>query len=164
MKRCCLVAGAVVLTIGPVAAKTSPPTSWAKADVSFEQYRIDAVECAKLGYFRDISGDDAAKRFVRGFESGSNALNMVDASGMPNLGEWRDSILRTQPDRKMREIQNIQVNDVETCLIRKGYSKFTLNRRDARQLATYRAGSPARRQFLYQLAARSSRSEPGIGD
>ncbi len=135
-------------------AREPSPISWAKPGVSFDQYRSDAIECAKLGYFRDISNDEPAKRFVRGFRSAHDDINKADIGGV-DVDAWRDSILRTQPDRQKEDIHALQVKDVEECLSSKGYVKFHLSRSENKQLARYPLGSAARHTYLHRLASRN---------
>src|SRR5690349_8331239 len=46
-------------------AAPAPQESWGKPGVSFDQYRQDAVECGREGYYLDISQTADAKEFVR---------------------------------------------------------------------------------------------------
>ncbi len=147
-----VVIGIMLASSGATQAADRPPIeSWGKPGVSFEQYRADSVECAKIGYFRDVSQDEPAKRFIRGFETADNGLNQA---GSPNIDIWTDSILRVRPDRQKRLLHGIQVNDVERCLGRKGYRKFGLTAGEAKMLAAYPRGSEARHRYLHTLATR----------
>ena len=141
----------------PAQAKPSRTETWGKPQVSFEQYRRDAVECATLGYFRDVSQDEPAKKFIRGFQTYDNGLNMPvwNGAGGPPMAmtSTRDSVLMMNPDQRLKEVQAVQVGDVERCLTERGYAKFTLTDRQDRELKRYPKGSDARRQFLYRLAS-----------
>jgi hypothetical protein len=144
---------ALPLLFSPSPAQSKAISSWAKPGVSFEQYRTDSVQCAELGYFRDISQDEPTKRFVRGFRSADDDLNKADIGG-PNVDRWLDAVRRTQPDRRKREIQEIQVGEVERCLTERGYSKFLLTKDEQKQLSKFPLGSIDRHRFLHQLASR----------
>ncbi len=138
-----------------VEAREREVTSWKKAGVSFQQYREESIECAKLGYFRDVSRDKPAERFLRGFRTADDALNQVDISGAASgAGRWRDTILRTQPDRQKKDLHTIQVKDVHDCLMDKGYSTFVLSSTEAGMLSKYPSGSPERHRYLHRLASR----------
>lgn len=137
----------------PSLAQSKAVSSWAKPGVSFEQYRTDAVECAKRGYFRDVSQDEPAKRFLRGFRSADDDLNKADIEG-PNPDAWLDAVRRTQPDRRIREIHEIQVGEVERCLTERGYSKFLLTKDEQKQLSKFSSGSIDRQRYLHQLSSR----------
>ncbi|MFE8584587.1 hypothetical protein ACFX59_10840 [Sphingomonas sp. NCPPB 2930] len=145
-----VVIGVMLVSTGTAQAADRPPIeSWGKPGVGYDQYRSDSVECAKAGYFRDVSQDELAKRFIAGFTAADNALN-----GGGAVGGWTDSILRTQPDRQKRLLHAIQVGDVEQCLVDKGYRKFSLTKSEQKTLSRYPKGSEARRQYLHALAAR----------
>ena len=146
-----VVIGIILAASGTARAADRPPIeSWGKPGVGFDQYRADSVECAKSGYFRDVSQDEPAKRFVAGFGAADNALN-----GGGTAGSWIDAILRTQPDRQKRLLHAIQVGDVEQCLTARGYSRFRLSAAEVKMLKRYPGGSEARHRYLHQLAARS---------
>jgi hypothetical protein len=146
------VIGILLMASGTAQAADRPPIeSWGKPGVGYDQYRTDSVECAKHGYFRDVAGDEPAKRFVRGFETADRLLNAPnDSKG----DEWQDVVRRTQPDRQKRDLQAIQVGDVEQCLAAKGYRRFALSSTEQKILAAYPRGSEARHRYLHTLAAR----------
>jgi len=145
-----VVIGILLVSSGAAEAADRPPIeSWGKPGVGYDQYRADSIACAKAGYFRDVSQDEPAKRFIAGFTAADNALN-----GGGTAGGWTDSILRTQPDRQKRLLHAIQVGDVEQCLVDKGYRKFSLTKSEQKTLSRYPKGSEARRQYLHALAAR----------
>ncbi|WP_294309972.1 hypothetical protein [uncultured Sphingomonas sp.] len=136
-------------SVAAQAADRPPIESWGKPGIAFDQYRADSVECAKIGYFRDVSQDEPAKRFITGFTAADNNLN----SG-GNASDWINLILRTQPDRQKRRLHAIQLGDVERCLADKGYSRFQLSRSEVKTLKRYPRGSEARQRYLHTLAAR----------
>ncbi len=144
-----------LLLLGAAAPAPAAPRgaveSWGKPGVGFDQYRADSIACAKQGYFRDVSQDEPAKRFIRGFETADNGLNMP---GAPDIDAWIDSVQRVKPDRQKTLLYGIQVADVEQCLGRKGYRKFALTRDEIEQLARYPRGSEARHRYLHTLGAR----------
>ena len=106
-----VVIGIILAASGTARAADRPPIeSWGKPGVGFDQYRADSVACAKQGYFRDVSQDEPAKRFIRGFETADNGLNMP---GAPDIDAWIDSVQRVKPDRQKRLLHGIQVADVE---------------------------------------------------
>src|SRR4051812_24713900 len=53
------------LTCTPLAAATPHATSWGKSGVSMDQYRRDAGECGRAGYYLDVSKTEAAQVFKR---------------------------------------------------------------------------------------------------
>ena len=138
--------------------------SWGKADVSFDQYRADALACGRQGYYLDIADTAEAKAFV----GASRQLDsMADASGFqtpPPPGE--DPILRyiafaaqqqnvmtaIRPEEKMRSLGKTMQTTVDQCLAARGYQKFRLTAAQTKRLSKLRIGSDERRQFLYSLA------------
>ena len=142
----------LLASVAPAMADARGPVeSWGKPGVAYDRYRADSVDCAKHGYFRDVSGDEPAKRFIRGFETADRLLNAPnDSKG----DEWQDVVRRTQPDRQKRDLQAIQVGDVEQCLTGKGYRRFALSAAEVKALAAYPRGSEARHRYLHALAAR----------
>ncbi len=148
----------LILAVSGTTYAQQPRTeSWGKPDISFSDYRRDAITCATVGYFRDVSQDEPAKTFIRGFQTYDNTLNMPAWGGysawLP-LRITRDSVLTMQPDRQLKEIQALQVGDVERCLTDKGYRRVTLTRAEEKTLARYPRGSEARHRYLHALAAR----------
>lgn len=142
-----------ILLATMASASVGPATmqSWGKAGVSFDQYREDAFACAKVGFYRDVSEDEAAKRFIVGTGEAERRLNRGDGI---NPSEWMDSISRTQPRAQMKTIHDNQVSASETCLMDRGYHRFTLSPAQARKLSRLKIGSSERRLFLYELATR----------
>ncbi len=59
-----LGAAALILTASPAAAEPKPVDSWGRADVDYETYRNDALECGLLGYSADVSQTEQARMFV----------------------------------------------------------------------------------------------------
>lgn len=148
-----VVTMSAVLLCSPCQARDKAQVSWGKPNVGLEQYKSDAVECAKRGYYRDIAKDKPAQQFLRGFRTADDAMNLADAGGA-NIDKWNDTVRRTRPDQKLKELQNIQVNDVEICLTEKGYAPFRLSKAEASMLRRYPAGSEERRGYLHALASR----------
>jgi hypothetical protein len=149
----------VALLCSPCQARDKIPTSWGKPNVTLAQYKSDAVECAKRGYYRDVAKDEPAKQFIRGFRTADDAINLAEAGG-PNLDKLFEAVLRTRPDRKLKQLQDIQVGDVEICLTEKGYAPFQLSKAEASALRRYPAGSEERRSYLHALASRERPPSP----
>lgn len=116
----------IFLASSAVNAQAKAPgfESWRKGGVSYDQYRADAIGCAKKGYFRDITNDAPAKRFIRSFELADRALNDPGSAG----GSWIDHVQITRPDRQKRDLQALHVSDVEKCLLDSGLKKFSLKK------------------------------------
>ncbi|MFS0771784.1 hypothetical protein [Sphingomonas sp. 1P08PE] len=136
-----------------IAKRGSPIESWSRPGVGYAEYRSDSVDCAKAGFFRDVSKDEPAKKFIRGFITADDELNKGDIGG-PSPDRWMEAISRTQPDRLKRDVHAIQVGDVEQCLLGKGYRKFALSREERSELGRLRPGSEARHRFMHDLSSR----------
>jgi hypothetical protein len=141
---------AVALICSAAEASREALQSWTKAGGSYTQYQTDSVECAKVGYFRDVANDKPAKQFIRGFETADRLLNLPSPIDNDNRSYV---VARTQPSRKMVQVHAIQVGDVERCLMAKGYRKFTLTKAEANKLASFDRGSEARRRYLFDIGA-----------
>lgn len=140
-----------------------PQTSWYKLAISYETYRADAIACAKQGYFRDMSNDLPAKQFIRGFQTADDQLNK-NGDG-PRIEDWMDSVRRTQPDDKKRQLPRVPVGDVEACLTAKNYWRFTLTRSEEKALRKLPWGSEQRHRFVYALSMdRAGRDTPARTD
>jgi hypothetical protein len=59
-----LAAAALALTASPAAAEPRPIDSWGRANVDYETYRNDSLECGLLGYSADVSETEQARMFV----------------------------------------------------------------------------------------------------
>ncbi len=139
---------AVALICSAAEARREAPQSWTKAGGSYTQYQADGVECAKVGYFRNVANDKPAKQFIRGFETADRLLNLPS----PIDNDSRAfAVARTQPSRKMVQVHAIQVGDVERCLTARGYRKFTLTKAEARKVASFDRGTDARRRYLFDI-------------
>jgi hypothetical protein len=55
---------ALALTAAPAAAEPRPVDSWGRANVDYETYRNDSLECGLLGYSADVSQTEQARLFV----------------------------------------------------------------------------------------------------
>lgn len=76
-----------------------------------------------------------------------------------------DSVRRTQPDDKKRQLHRVQVGDVEACLTAKNYWRFTLTRSEEKALRKLPRGSEQRHRFVYALRMdRAGRDTPARAD
>ena len=148
----------------PGAAAPKPQESWGKADVSFETYRTDAVECGRLAYYADVSNTEQAKLFV----SASRRLEAADDHGMGVPSATSEMELQRmvglaarseqiragiRPEKRMKELHVALVDVVETCLEQRGYSRFTLTEEQRDALGKLKKGSPERHRFMHSLAS-----------
>jgi hypothetical protein len=147
----------------PLAAATqAPKQSWGRPGVSFEQYRRDAVECGRQGYYLDISKTDDAKAFVRGSRELDDATQSA-SSPPPGANPVDEAVTRAnqyerirtsvQPERRIDHLKTVLQSTVDQCLIQRGYSRFRLTDLQRRQLGKLRLGSAQRQSYLYSLAS-----------
>jgi hypothetical protein len=154
----CTLAG--LCLAAPAFAGSKPnPVSWGKIGVSFEQYRQDAVDCTREGYYLDVSGTEAAQTLKRASSQiENNEVNLYNPYGSSwptqvDIVTRSDAIAQgTRPDKRFKEVRALQEDAVAKCLIERGYKRFTLTRDEQDHLAHLKAGSDARHQYLYSLA------------
>lgn len=135
--------------------------SWGKAGVSFAQYRNDAVQCGRKGYYRDVSGTEAAQVFKRATrqldsnEAGMQTAALVGETDrlMSIIGQSARIVEGTRPELRMREVRTVLNDTVATCLTARGYVRFGLTEAQRRRLNHLRRGTPARHEFLYGLGS-----------
>lgn len=143
-----------VLVIVACGTACANPTvsSWKKPANTYEKFVSDSIMCAKHGYFRDVANDEPAKAFVRGWRTADDNLNRPSNGMADTVESYSDTIRRTQPARRMAQVQALHVSDVEQCLTEQGYVKFALSKDQAQRLGKLQRGSEARRQYLYKLS------------
>ncbi len=148
-----LLTSAALVIVACGAAQANPTvSSWKKPANTYEQFVSDSIVCAKHGYFRNVANDEPAKAFVRGWRTADDNLNRPSNGMADTVESYSDTIRRTQPARRMEQVQALHVGDVEQCLTKKGYSKFYLSKNQAKRLSKLQRGSEARRQYLYKLS------------
>ena len=164
------LAPAILLTITGLVADTAlaqprpapTDTSWGKAGVSLENYRTDAVLCARHAVAMDISETQAAQTMVAASRAvdtaASGAWNTPSAptdqaaTAIPNLDISRTASAY-RPERQFRALSELQYQALSDCLRQLGYRQFRLTRDQQRQLGRLRHGSDERRNFLHGLAS-----------
>jgi hypothetical protein len=160
-----LILSCALLASSPALAAKATSLSWGKPGVSFDQYRQDAVECGRSGYYLDVSGTDAAHRLqlasrrLETSEAGFQAANPV-----PTLSAYSRILLRTslssgeiaaggRAERGMEDVRALLQGTVDGCLIERGYVPFRLNAAQTMRLRRLHAGSAERHAYLYGLAS-----------
>jgi hypothetical protein len=159
-----LIAVALMAPVTTAAAKHEA-VSWGKAGVSFDQYRNDAVQCGRKGYYRDVSHTDAAQVFktaTRRLENNDAQMQSAAIAGddygtMNAVAQSANIVESTRPDQRMKEVRTLLNETVANCLAARGYSRFRLTEAQQRRLGHLRRGTPQRHEFLYSLA-----SDPAI--
>ena len=155
-----------LVATAPAFAAPAQHTSWGKPGVTLAQYRRDALDCGKQGYYLDISRTEDAKAFVRGSRELDDATqgaataapgaDPVDTTIMTanQLEQIRRSV---NPERRMEHIKALMQATVAQCLVQRGYVQFSLTVEQSRHLSKLARGSAERKTYLYSLA-----SDPAI--
>jgi len=118
--------------------------SWGKADVSFEDYAADSSECAHAAAATNLEGTAPAKALQL-------ATRMSEQWG---YGGDILQIARVAPlDVQFNRAATIMENELESCLITRGYVKFELTDEQHAMLEELEYGSTERRSYLHSLAS-----------
>ena len=153
----------VAFALAPAPASAAEPfETWGKAGVSFEEYRSDAILCARHAVAMDISETEAAQTMVAASQSVDNAASgawitspsQTDqaTSISPNLDINRTASAY-RADRQFRALSDLQYETLASCLRQLGYRQFRLTREQQRELRRLRRGSDERRNYLHGLAS-----------
>lgn len=181
--RASVITAAVLLFAALPARATTPSISWGKPGVSFENYRADAIACARAAYDLDVGGTEAAAIL----RDASRKIDTIAETGVPDSGNQQSDIFpsagaaaastldmsynpaiersievshrigRTvaaaRPELQMRRVAELQAATLADCLHARGYHRFRLTRDQQHALDRLRPGKPERRRFLYDLAS-----------
>lgn len=167
-----LAALAACLVSATVAASPKPrDSSWGKPGVAYDDYRNDAVECARLAAGMDVADTDAAQTLVaasRELEQISDVIgieasgaSLRDPTGDPQAAlsvaaaanTYQRAMDRYRPDKQFDAIRDLQYQALESCLSQRGYVRFQLTKEQRSQLRKMKRGSNERRTFLHRLAS-----------
>lgn len=159
-----LLAISLALSAVPAAAEPRPVDSWGRADVSYEAYRNDALECGLVGYYADVSQTAEAQAFV----GASRQLEAIDnpnyaspgaspadiaSLGVEQARRYEQIRRSIRPEQKMRALKQGMEAVVEDCLRDRGYVQFRLTEDQREMLSHLDRGSDERRAFLHALAS-----------
>ncbi|MBB4608059.1 hypothetical protein [Sphingomonas yabuuchiae] len=138
-------------------AATPQPYSWGRPGASREAFDGGSRACMLKAARRDVAGDTAAKRYVRGaavLDREANVPPVVPTDDIFDIST-RQMLLRRAyaPDRQVDALQSQLQSEVDQCLVRSGYVRFALTREQARILRRYRPGSEQRKTYLYTLGS-----------
>jgi hypothetical protein len=167
MKTILMLAAAAPLLAG--CATSGPTTSWGKAGVTMEDYRVDGATCAALaatatpesnvansagGINGKNSSQPATPTVAGGPSSGASGAAFPTGGG----GSYRDSaspdfVQRAATQQRTQEmaVQRMRADALKSCLTERGYSEFQLTPEQRAALAKLPAGSAERREYLYKL-------------
>ncbi len=137
----------VSLLWAPASAERIDPghkKSWGKGGVSLEQYWADSRECAQRAAATDLEGTDPARALVI-------ASRMIDTQN--GFNDIQGALRIAAPEIQWQRAASIMQDNLDACLVERGYVKFRLTDEQYRTLKMYEAGTPDRRQYLHSLAS-----------
>jgi hypothetical protein len=146
------IAASLGLIAAPASAKPKPVDSWGRADVDFDTYRVDAIECTSDAYYADVSQTKQAKAFLRG----TRLMEATDGMPMDYLEiarRYAQIENAVRPELQFRQLRNRMQDVVDDCLIDRGYSQFRLTESQRKQLSKLKKGTAERHHFLHDLAS-----------
>lgn len=172
--------GCAALLSMPVSAganEAAPRTVWAKADIGYEQYRNDGLECGMKGLASNIDNSAEVKTLARA----SRQLESIDASaraawsqdagqmGQTGLGsvQMRNGLdiaankaIQAQavreaarPEEQYARIKEMMFQIVRSCMIDRGYAKIVLTEDQRKEYGRVEGGADARRAYIHKLAS-----------
>lgn len=158
------------LLSAPVVGARTEAVSWGKPGITIEQYRRDAVECGRAGYYLDVSKTEAADVFktatgqLGANEASLPSFAMLAQGGPPEeriaaavaagdiVGRSAHIVDGTRPRERITAVGALMQDTVDGCLRERGYVRFRLTEAQRKQLGCRHLGSPARHAYLYELA------------
>jgi hypothetical protein len=163
-----IIALALVASVPGIAvAAETPPSSWGKPGVGFEDYRLDTTFCLNQAEATNLVGTEPAEALVVASRRIDNALgqNMGSTASDPRAatgGGLDQSILaagqvarameQARPELRIRQARSIMQERLDSCLELHGYSRFVLTEEQRRSLRGYGQGEE-RQRFLHRLAS-----------
>lgn len=142
----------------PALPAPKPEESWGRADVDFETYRTDSVECAELAYYADVSQTEQAKAFV----VGTRRLQAVDGSSQDfviQANSYAQINHSVRAPERIKELRKAMQSILDRCLVERGYVRFRLTEAQREQLGKLRSGSDERHHYLHSIASNSANLE-----
>lgn len=138
-------------------AATPQAYSWGRPGASREAFDGGSRACMLQAARRDVAGDAATKRYVRGAAVMDREVNvppMVPTDDAFAISTRQVLVRRAYaPDRQVDALQSQLQSEVDQCLVRSGYVRFALTREQARMLRRYQPGSEQRKAYLYTLGS-----------
>lgn len=167
---------AAVVAGGCSVNHSTPLTAWGKNEVTMLQYRTDGAECALLAVtFEDgsnaansaggINGQNAVlpeqrpsgQSIATGADprggstvAGANPISSSSTYSQQASADMANRAALQQRTQEMAE-QRARNDALKSCLVKRGYTEFTLTDEQRSSLAKLPQGSDARREYLYRL-------------
>lgn len=151
------------------AKDAAPQVAWAKAGVSYPQYRGDALECGMRGLASNIDDSKQVKTLARA----SSQLEALDVSAQAGMGQGagltgqsdmaadaanranqeQRIITAARPDQQYAGIKTLMFEVVRRCMTSLGYAKIVLTEKQRKDYDGIKGGADARRAYIYKLAS-----------
>jgi hypothetical protein len=169
-----LIVPAFFLFATAAAAAPAPETSWGKAGVSLQDYRLDATRCLGLVEHLDLVGTEPANALVQGTRridniyaqaggefSGAGApvgqdgpAGQAAASTAVQPGSQVMNVVEfTRPQHRINQVRDLMRVAMDACLTELGYRRFRLTDAQQERLRHLRYGRPERHAYLHSLAS-----------
>jgi len=147
----------------------APQVVWARAGVSYSQYRGDALECGMRGLASNIDDSKPVKTLARA----SSQLEAIDVSAQTGMGQGAGPtgqsdlaadaanranqeqriITAARPDQQYAGIKTLMFQVVRRCMTDLGYAKIILTEKQRKDYDGIKGGAEARRAYIYTLAS-----------
>jgi hypothetical protein len=150
------------------AKDAAPQVVWAKAGVSAEQYRGDALECGKKGLARNIGDSEEVKTLARASKrleaidaraqaamgQGAGPMGQADlaADAMSRSNQEQGVIAAARPEQQYAGIKNMMFEVVRGCMTDRGYAKIVLTDNQRKEYDGIKGGD-MRRAYIHKLAS-----------
>ena len=163
-----IVPAAFLLLASAAAAAPAPETSWGKAGVSMQDYRLDASRCLSLVEHLDLVGTEPANALVQGtrridniyaqaggeFGAAAGAPGQTPVGGAVQPGSQVMNVVEfTRPQHRINQIRDLMRVAMDACLTELGYTRFRLTEAQQERLRHLRYGRPERHAYLHSLAS-----------
>jgi hypothetical protein len=146
------LASAALAAAPASAVGKSKNVSWGKPDVSFADYRADALQCADRAYGVEVRMEPygpSANGLLGGVMPAAIWLKLTPGSIPVYSTDYVDGYRHAA---LLDTIEQLQA-EVDTCLAGKGYHRFRLTSAQMDELRRLRMGTPERARFLYGLGS-----------
>jgi len=153
-----LLTGAIVLAITGCST-TAHDTAWGKPNVSKVEYGTDVGMCNGLASLEE-SGNGA--NTAGGMNGNRSSGPSTAGSSLSTLGGGTytgtaspDLVNRAATQHQSQEMaaKRIREEKLSSCLVERGYQKFSLTAEQSAELAKLKPGSNEYHEYLYKLGA-----------
>jgi len=154
MMKCVIgLAAAAAFAAAPAfAVGKQRDVSWGRPNVSFADYRADALQCANRAYGVQVSMKPygpSANGLAGGVMPAAIWLKLTPGSIPFYSSDYVDGYRHAALLDTIEQLQSV----IDTCLAGKGYHRFRLTPAQMVELKHRRIGTPERAHFLHELGS-----------